>query len=73
MLTLLFVACMIWFSVKFFIFGIKASWEILKILCIVVFFSIFLIGMIMGGLIYIAFPLLIIAGIITLVSSHSQT
>lgn len=73
MLILLFAVCVIWFSVKFLIFGIKASWGILKILCIVVFFSIFLIGMVIGGLIYIAFPVLIITGIITLMSSHSQS
>ena len=34
MLTLLFTICMIWFIGKFFIFGLKASWGILKLLCI---------------------------------------
>ena len=38
MLSLLFVICMIWFIGKFFIFGVKASWGILKLLCTVVFF-----------------------------------
>ena len=32
MLSLLFVICMIWFIGKFFIFGVKASWGILKLL-----------------------------------------
>jgi len=36
MLSLLFAICMIWFIGKFFIFGVKASWGILKLLCIVV-------------------------------------
>ena len=58
MLSLLFVICMIWFIGKFFIFGVKASWGILKLLCTVVFFPVILIGMVVGGLIYIAFPLL---------------
>ena len=71
MLSLLFVICMIWFIGKFFIFGVKASWGILKLLCTVVFFPVILIGMVVGGLIYIAFPLLIIGGIIALISSNS--
>ena len=72
MLSLLFAICMIWFIGKFFIFGVKASWGILKLLCTVVFFPVILIGMVVGGLIYIiAFPLLIIGGIIALISSNS--
>ena len=69
MLSLLFVICMIWFIGKFFIFGVKASWGILKLLCTVVFFPVILIGMVVG--IYIAFPLLIIGGIIALILSNS--
>lgn len=71
MLTLLFTICMIWFIGKFFVFGLKASWGILKILCTIVFFPVILIGMVVGGLVYIAFPLLIIAGIIGLIVSKS--
>ena len=71
MLSLLFAICMIWFIGKFFIFGVRASWVILKLLCTVVFFPVILIGMVVGGLIYIAFPLLIIGGIIALISSNS--
>ena len=70
MLSLLFAICMIWFIGKFFIFGVKA-WGILKLLCTVVFFPVILIGMVVGGLIYIALPLLIIGGIIALISSNS--
>lgn len=71
MLSLLFAVCMIWFIGKFFMFGIKVSWGIMKLLCTVVVFPVILIGMVIGGLMYIAFPLLIIGGIIALVSSHS--
>lgn len=71
MLSLLFAICMIWFIGKFFIFGVKASWGILKLLCTVVLFPVILIGMVVGGLIYIALPLLIIGGIIALISSNS--
>ena len=71
MLSLLFAICMIWFIGKFFIFGVKASWGILKLLCKVVFFPVILIVLVVGGLIYIALPLLIIGGIIALISSNS--
>ena len=71
MLTLLFTICMIWFVGKFFIFGLKASWGILKLLCTVVFFPMILIGMVVGGLVYIAFSLLLIGGIIGLIVSKS--
>ena len=71
MFTILFTICIIWFIGKFFIFGLKASWGILKLLCTVVFFPVILIGMVVGGLLYIAFPLLIIGGILALVVSRS--
>ena len=71
MLSLLFAICMIWFIGKSFMFGIKVSWGIMKLLCTVVVFPVNLIGMVIGGLMYIAFPLLIIGGIIALVLSHS--
>ena len=65
-LLLLFILCMIGFIWKLFMFGIKASWGIMKLLCTVVLFPVILIGMVVGGLLYIAFPLLIIAGVIVL-------
>lgn len=71
MLTVLFTICMIWFVGNFFIFGLKVSWGIMKLLCMIIFFPVILIGMVVGGLMYIAFPLLIIGGIIGLVTSHS--
>ena len=71
MLSLLFAICMIGFMWKLFVFGVKASWGIMKLLCTVVFFPVILIGMVLGGLMYIAFPLLIIGGIIALVISRS--
>ena len=71
MLSILFTICMLWFIGKFFVFGLKASWGIMKLLCTVIFFPVILIGMVVGGLLYIAFPLLIIAGIIGLVTSRS--
>ncbi len=68
MLTLLFTICLIGFMGKFFIFGLKASWGILKLLCYVIFFPVILIGMVVGGLVYLALPILIIGGIIALLA-----
>ena len=64
MLTVLFTICMIWFVGKFFVFGLRASWGIMKLLCTVIFFPVILIGMVLGGLMYIAIVALP-AGIIT--------
>ncbi|WP_243867630.1 hypothetical protein [Faecalicatena fissicatena] len=50
MLSLLFAICMIWFVGKFFVFGLRASWGIMKLLCTVIFFPVILIGMVIGGL-----------------------
>ena len=63
---LLFAICMIGFIWKLFVFGVRASWGIMKLLCTVVLFPVILIGMVVGGLLYVAFPLLIIAGVIML-------
>ncbi|MCI8639172.1 MAG: hypothetical protein HFG41_08535 [Coprococcus sp.] len=69
MLTILFAICMFWFFGKLLIFGIRAAWGISKILLTVVVFPIILIGVIVGGLVSIAFPILIVIGIISLVTS----
>ena len=63
---LLFAICMIGFIWKLLVFGVRASWGIMKLLCTVVLFPVILIGMVVGGLLYVAFPLLIIAGVIVL-------
>ena len=68
MLSLLFTIGMIWIFGKLFIFGVKAAWGISKLLLTVVFLPLILIGMVIGGLMSIAFPILIIVGIVALVA-----
>ena len=68
MLSLLFTICMILIFGKLFIFGVKAAWGISKLLLTVVFLPLILIGMVIGGLMSIAFPILIIVGIVALVA-----
>lgn len=66
MLTILFFIFLIWFFLKLLFFGIRAAWSIFKILVIVIFLPFILIGMVVAGLLYIAFPVLIILGILSL-------
>ena len=70
MLELLFVVCMIWVFGKLFLIGMKAAWGISKILLTIVFLPVILIGMVIGGLIYLAFPILIIIGVISLLTGR---
>lgn len=63
MLEIIFAVCMLWIFGKIFAFGIRAAWGISKIVLTVVFLPIVLVGMVIAGLIYIAFPILLIVGI----------
>ena len=63
MLSLLFTICMIWVFGKLLFFGIKAAWGISKFVVTIVLLPLILIGLVVGGLIYIAFPILIVIGI----------
>lgn len=71
MLSFLFTICMIWVFGKLLFFGIKAAWGISKFLVTIVLLPLILIGLAAGGLIYIAFPILIIVGIAVLVLSKA--
>ena len=64
MLPLLFSICMLWVFGKLFIFGVRAAWGISKFLLTVVFLPVILIIMVAGGLISLAFPILIVIGIV---------
>ena len=55
---------MIWIFGKILIFGIRAAWGISKLLLAVVLLPFILIGMVLGGLVFLAFPLLLVIGII---------
>lgn len=63
MLSLLFMICVIWVFGKLFVFGLRAAWGISKFLLTVVFLPVILVGMVIGGLIYLAIPILIVVGI----------
>lgn len=71
MLTLLFSICMLWVFGKLFILGVRAAWGISKFLLTVVFLPVILIIMVAGGLLSLAFPILIVIGIVGLISSRA--
>ena len=70
MLTFLFFVLMIIVFGKILIFAIKATWGISKILFTVVFLPLILLGLAIKGLLVIAFPILVIVGLISLFKLH---
>ena len=66
MLTLLFVICMFGIFGKLIGLAFKMTWVIAKVLFTLVFLPVILVGLAMGGLLVVAFPLLIVVGIVSL-------
>lgn len=66
MLALIFMVLLFMVFGKILVFAVKAAWGVTKIVCTVVLFPLILIGMVVGGLIKIALPVLLIVGVITL-------
>ncbi len=66
MLEVLFAVLMIWIFGKILIFGVKAAWGISKFLLNVVLLPVILIVLVVVGLMYVAFPLLLAIGIVYL-------
>ncbi len=67
MFELLFGVLLVVFALRLFAIGIRAYWGLFRLLCSAVIFPVFLAAMAICGLIYIAFPILIVAGIIVIV------
>ena len=66
MLALIFMVLLFMIFGKILIFAVKATWGITKIICTVVLFPLILIGMVVGGFIKIALPVLLIVGVVSL-------
>lgn len=66
MFTLLFGILMIWIFGKLLVLAFKATWGITKVLFTLVFLPVVLIGLVVGGLLSVAFPILIIVGLVSL-------
>ena len=68
MITLIFGILLIGFLGMMIAWALKATWSIVKVLLVIVFFPLILIVMACTGLIYIALIFLIIGGIISLIA-----
>ena len=66
-MTFLFTILMIGIFGKLIGLAFKMTWGIAKILVTLVFFPIALIGLVLGGLISIALPILVLVGIVFLI------
>lgn len=69
MLTIIFFVALLWVTWKFFVLGLKLTWGIAKFVCTVLLFPLFVICLVGVGFIYLAIPILIIAGIVILLRS----
>ena len=67
MLTLLFIILMLIIFGKLIGFAMKAAWGITKIVCTIILLQLLLIGLVFAGLIGIAFPILLVVGIVSLI------
>lgn len=52
---------------KLLIFAIKAAWGVSTIICSVVLLPLFLVLLVLKGLLNLAFPILVIVGVVSLV------
>lgn len=66
MFTILFIILMLIIFVKLFIFSIKACWGLTKIIFTVILLPLFLLVLVFSGLMYLALPILIVAGIVAM-------
>lgn len=69
MLSLVFSIMMLAVFGKLLGVAIRASWTILKVVFTLVFLPLILIAMCVAGIFYIAIPILIVIGIISLIAS----
>lgn len=69
MLTLIFAILLLSVVGKLFIWSVKAAWGLTKVLFVIIFFPGIVIGLFAAGLATLAIGLLLVAGIITLITS----
>ena len=69
MFTILFFVFFFMIFGKMIGFAFRATWGLMKILLYIVFLPLILVGMVIGGLVYLAFPVLIVVGIVSLLKN----
>lgn len=71
MFTLIFTILTFIIFGKLLIFAVKASWGLARILVTVIFMPLVLIMLVVAGFLYLAVPLLLIAGVVSLIRTHN--
>lgn len=66
MLTLIFIILMFIVFGRILKFAVKAAWSVSKMVCSIVLLPLFLVCLIFKGLVEVAFPILVIVGIISI-------
>ena len=66
MLSLLFVILFFMIFGRMIGFAFKATWGIFKVVTFLVFLPLILVGLVVGGLLSIAFPILLVVGVVNL-------
>ena len=64
MLSIVYIAALVWVAAKMLIWGIKAAWGIARVLATIVLLPLFIAGLAWIGLVYVAIAALISAGIV---------
>jgi hypothetical protein len=67
MITGIFCAAVIWLAWKIIKLGLRLTWGIVKMACSVLFLPALLLGLVYVGLMYVAIPVLVLAGILVLI------
>ncbi len=71
-MIILFLILMFMLFGKMIVFGIKAAWGLGKFMIGLILLPILIIGVLAAGLIYLALPLLAIAGVVLLIKSAAK-
>ncbi|MBO4819091.1 MAG: hypothetical protein J5528_03025 [Firmicutes bacterium] len=67
MLEMIFAIMMISVFGRLFAFGLRATWGFARLAATIVFLPIILVGVLLAGLVQIAFPVLAIVGLVSLI------
>jgi hypothetical protein len=72
MLEMIFAIMMISVFGRLFVFGLRATWGFARLAATIVFLPIILAGVLLAGLVQIAFPVLAVVGLVSLIRRPRQ-
>ena len=68
-MTLLFYVLFFMIFGKMIGFAFRATWGIFKVMAYIVFLPIILLALVFGGLLYVALPILLLVGLVSLIAN----